>query len=433
MFIGRKEEKKQLETAYLGEHSNLLMLYGREGIGKTALALEFCRGKEYYYFCTPDTTKEMLKAKLLSVLGQSLNGDRGSKKVLILDSFGSIFDDELISMLLDRLDSEEKVMIILISSSINWVENSMVDEAGRLAKALTGIIKLKELKFREIVEWFPKMSVEECIAVKACLGGVPGYLKQWQENRRIRENLISLLLTKGSALENEAEHLLKLELRELSAYNSILLSLAGGHYKLGEIYTDTGFSRAKISVYLKNLIQMDIVEKVNCANVIRYENTQKGLYRIKDSFLRFYYAFVFPNMEAVEEDNGRKLFDEVISGQLTGFIREAYAEVAREFLQIMGRKKALKAQYTDYRVWIGKSGIVDIVAKDENCRNTLAAMCSCEGRDVDVEQVEAFLALLESAGLDCTEIWMFSDRSFSVLAEKRMKQDGIMYISMNDL
>ena len=61
-------------------------------------------------------------------------------------------------------------MIILISSSVNWVENSMVSEAKEISGMLTGIIKLKELSFRETVEWFPKLSVDDCVIIRSVFG-----------------------------------------------------------------------------------------------------------------------------------------------------------------------------------------------------------------------------------------------------------------------
>ena len=49
MFIGRKEERKSLESVYATDRSNLLVLYGKEGIGKTALALHFAQNKKTIY------------------------------------------------------------------------------------------------------------------------------------------------------------------------------------------------------------------------------------------------------------------------------------------------------------------------------------------------------------------------------------------------
>lgn len=53
------------------------------------------------------------------------------------------------------------------------------------------------------------------------------------------------------------------ESRETAVYDTILATLADGrHGKLNDMYAHTGFSRAKISVYLKNLMELELVENV---------------------------------------------------------------------------------------------------------------------------------------------------------------------------
>ena len=107
----------------------------------------------------------------------------------------------------------------------------------------------------EIGSWFNHMSIEDCIAVNAVIGGVPKYLKLWDERKSVAYNIKQLFLVENAPLYAEAEAVLKLELRELAAYNAILAAMASGKNKLNDIYERTAFSRAKISVYLKNLIK----------------------------------------------------------------------------------------------------------------------------------------------------------------------------------
>ena len=65
--------------------------------------------------------------------------------------------------------------------------------------------------------------------------------------------------------------------------------------KLNDIYVHTEFSRAKISVYLKNLMSLDIVEKVASFDTPGTENTMKGIYRISNPYINFWYRFVYPH------------------------------------------------------------------------------------------------------------------------------------------
>ena len=50
-----------------------------------------------------------------------------------------------------------------------------------------------------------------------------------------------------------------------------------GKNKLNDIHEYTGYGRDKISVYLKNLIAREIVEKIFSYDVFGNENTRKGL------------------------------------------------------------------------------------------------------------------------------------------------------------
>ena len=47
MFVGRKNELAKLNDVYGKDGLPVVILYGREGMGKTTLAREFGREKEY--------------------------------------------------------------------------------------------------------------------------------------------------------------------------------------------------------------------------------------------------------------------------------------------------------------------------------------------------------------------------------------------------
>ena len=297
MFIGRKEERKSLESVYATDRSNLLVLYGKEGIGKTALALQFAQNKKTIYerfLPAGDNEHERLVDETFDKIKKG-EYKAEQKTILIFDEFHHIESNKIFSDLVYILSNEEicgRFMILMLSSSINFVENSMININAEFAASITGIIKIQPISFAQMVEWFPNKSVEECIIIRSILGGVPKYLLMWDRSKNIRDNVINLFLRRQSPLLNEPEAVLRKELRELSSYNTILISLGRGLIKLNDLFLATGYSRAKISVYIKNLIEIDVVEKLFSANVKNAENTMKGLYRISDSLLSFYYAFI---------------------------------------------------------------------------------------------------------------------------------------------
>ena len=84
---------------------------------------------------------------------------------------------------------------------------------------------------------------------------------------------------------------MKTSLRELPFYSTILSVLAENEPKLNYLFTRTGFSRAKISVYIKNLIQIDVAEKI-----FSYEPEKAGFCA---EGAVWYYGFLFAVLVSV--------------------------------------------------------------------------------------------------------------------------------------
>ena len=50
MLPGRTEEYKYLDNAFKRDYSQIIVLYGKEGVGKSSLIKDFCKDKELVYF-----------------------------------------------------------------------------------------------------------------------------------------------------------------------------------------------------------------------------------------------------------------------------------------------------------------------------------------------------------------------------------------------
>ncbi len=456
MFIGRQLERRILEEIYASEKSGLVILYGRIGIGKTALVSEFIKDKDaYYYMCRDCTEREQVYTMqsesagifpeneeitgLSKMLETAASPDKNGKrrKIIVLDEFHLCMKEsgltEAITGILSDKDRFENVLFVLCSSSVNWVENEMVQGLGSAARYIIKFMKLKELSFMELGQWFSRFSIEECIAVNAVTGGVPAYLKLWDERKSAPANVKRLFFEEGAPLYREAENVLNTELRELSAYNTILLSLAQGRCKLNDIYLRTGFSRAKISVYIKNLIKLDVVEKVFSADSGNNDNAQKGLYRIRDNFLDFWYRFVFVNRSVIALGRGDVLFEEKLRNEFREYQRESFAELCLEYLKLMSRHKRLKAEYDRFGSWHGKKGRIDILAADPEGR-TIVGICNWGDKRPNAEMYNEILELVHSAGLKPEEVYLFTQKSISAEAMSLyQKQDMIKVIELKDM
>ncbi|MCR5154239.1 MAG: ATP-binding protein [Lachnospiraceae bacterium] len=459
MFIGRTQEQKQLDAVYISARNSAVVLYGRKGMGKTELVRKFSEGKPSVYFLGRELSERELKFQMNEELlgGNALlpvdaelsapsyfetlyaaimrEGFGGKRVVVVLDEFehiakGSTEFAEAFVKLLNDVDLQ--CMFILTSSSVNWVENDMVKCLGMAARSLSGIIKLKPFTFVEMVNRFPKLSIEDTICASAVLGGVPEYLNYWNEKKSVKENITALFLSKNSPLFNETEILLKSELRELSAYNAILSTMAKGNYKLNDIYARTGFSRAKISVYIKNLIELDLVEKIFSFDAAEHANVQKGLYKISDNFLNFSYRFVFPNLSHILARDKADPYQAFVAPGFDAYMRECFKDVCSEYLKIMGKYKKLKADYTNWGSWYGKAGLVDIVAGNDEGK-CLVGFCRFDSKRVTVSDFADYEELIHSAMIEPEEIYVFSKTGFSADFNIFAKRQGVVPVELSDL
>ncbi|MBQ6092014.1 MAG: ATP-binding protein [Lachnospiraceae bacterium] len=436
MFIGRKEERKSLESVYATDRSNLLVLYGKEGIGKTALALHFAQNKKTIYERFLPAGESEHERLVKETFDKIKNGDykQEEKTILIFDEFHHIESKSIYSDIVFILNNEEtcgRFMILMLSSSINFVENSMIELDPGFASSITGIVKIQPISFAQMVEWFPNKSVEECIIIRSILGGVPKYLSMWDKSKGLRENIINLFLTRQAPLIEEPEAVLRKELRELSSYNTILISLGRGLIKLNDLFLATGYSRAKISVYIKNLIEMDVVEKLFSANVKNVENTMKGLYRISDSLLSFYYAFVYPNITRIELGKGSEVYDEMIGPALNSYLRPFFADVCREYLDLMSQYGKLDHEYSHWQTWYGKKGTIDIVGTDSK-NNMICGICSFEDEISTIESFAELKALTAQAGIKKCSFCLFSKNGFDSSIEELANAGEVTVASLKD-
>lgn len=433
MFVGREAELNFLENNYNSEDSRIIVVYGQRGVGKTTLLERFSRNKKSSYFaaraCSPAEQRyqwgcEQREAgqdvprfpEYAELFQNAVNDEEYGKQIIIIDEFhhpvknDSGFMEEIIHFMHSR-PASKPVMFILCTSASGWVENSMIKRMGSTALSIGGLLKVREMKFAEICKLFPGYSGEDYIDIYSILGGIPGLWKSFCADYSARDNIIKNFLSKESRLYGEMSVILSEDLREPAVYSTILACMARGLHKLNDIYKHTGFSRAKISVYLKNLMELELVEKVYSFETSQETDTQKGIYRISNSYVRFYFRFIFPNLSLLRKVTAEEFYERVVADAFPAFAEEAYRRICRE---TVGEYSASVGE------WLGKSGSLDIVAADRNGSLTVAA-CSYASR-MNPEDYEWLLFCMNKAGIKDAVKLLFCEKGFSdELREEAMK------------
>ncbi len=360
------------------------------------------------------------------------------KKVIIIDEFqyivksGSQFMESAVK-LIHGLPKGIEVMFILCSSSIGWVENGMIAKLGDTAYELSGLLKVKELGFDTMMEFFPGFSREQGIEAYAVLGGMPGFWKQFDDKSGIKENICRYILNKDSSLYEEGQRIVERELREMGVYNTILAAMAAGHNKLNDLYLQTGFSRAKISVYLKNLIELELVEKVFSYDTEGKANTQKGIYRISNHFVHFYFTFLYPNLSSLETLTPGEFYNKYIGLTFKNYVANYFRTICRQCIERWNKWGRLPFKVNRIGEWVGKFGNIDVVAQGEG-EKTLISVCNWERPVMRYDDYEWLLFCAEKAKLKADYVYLFSIQRFDekLNLEARIKHN-LKLISLDDM
>lgn len=396
MFIGRESELKFLQDKYEETKGQLIVLYGRRRVGKTETLREFCNGKPHIFFSCAQTTDRVQLSKFSKRLLQEdiparkyvtefadwekafqaildlPYGDK--KKLVVIDEFpymcrGNKSIPSILQNLWDADFKNSNVMIILCGSAMSFIEKELLAEKNPLYGRATGIYKMNEMGFYDAIKFFPNYSPREKVLAYAILGGIPHYLIQWNPKLTIAENIKRNILTKGCVLYSEVDFLLHQELRETPIYNSIIEAVALGNTKLNDISQKSLLEdTSKTSVYLKNLIELGIIQREFSvdAGIKEQANTSRGIYRLTDNFFRFWYAFGFVNFSQLEDGDVDGVYDYIVEPSLHDFASYSFEEVCKEFIRQMQKKNELPFRYYKMGRWFGKTTV-----RDEKAENGL--------------------------------------------------------------
>lgn len=453
-MVVRNGEQKFLERMYKKDGNQLVVFYGRKNIGIGALLRDFCKDKKsVYYYARQASEKEQkrmfgieIEAKFNIKLAENsydtffkrIRSGDASKLILIIDEFQRIVkkDPQFIESIL-RLKSKKlypgPVFILLVSSSVIWVEQDFGKVIGTHNKKINEVYKVKEIKFVDLVQSFPSYSVSECVQVYGIIGGIPGYMNRWDSGEHIKFNICKHVLSRDGFLYHEAENFIRDELRELSVYNTILAAIASGKRKLNDLFRYTEYSRAKICVYLKNLMEFEVIEKVYSFETGGWENTQKGLYQIKNTYINFWFKYIFPHLSELHTMEAENYYEKYIAHDLEQYLNRYFQKVCTEYLELMSLVNRLPLKICKTGTWIGKQGSIDIIAQN-SIRENLIGLCNWSEEQMTVERYHDLADSMKKAKIKAKYYYLFSAKNFdSPLKKLAEEDDRIVLVDMNRL
>lgn len=462
MFIGREDELGFLQSKYNQQSGQLIVLYGRRRIGKTETLRKFCEDKEHiFYSCIecPDEqqlagisfrilqednpaakyiTKFQEWKQVFENIGETATENR--KKLLVIDEFPYMVKNNtsipsVLQNVWDEKLKNKNVMIILCGSAMSFIEKEVLSEKNPLYGRATGILKMKEMNFFDAIKFIPDYSIEEQITVYSILGGIPHYLKQFNDQISLKENIIQNILTTGSILYSEVEFLLRQELRETSIYNAIIEAVALGNTRLNDIYQKTQIDKSKISAYLKNLMDLGIVcrEFSVDAKIKEQANVSRGLYQLTDNYFRFWYAFVFQNQSELEDGDAEGIWNYVVKTELDNFVSHIFEKICIQYLRKQNKQNKLPFHFVQIGRWWNKTDEIDVMAVDRTKKKILLGECKYKNTKMQVSDLRHLQEKYKLGESEKAFFWLFSKKGFSDELLRVAKLEAVNLVTLNEL
>ncbi len=119
------------------------------------------------------------------------------------------------------------------------------------------------------------------------------------------------------------------------------------------IHSKTQLEKSKITAYLRNLMELGIVEREFSvlATAKEREGSQRGLYQLTDPYFRFWYSFVYSSYSELEEGDIDGVWQYHIEPQLHQFVSRMYEKICIEYLRQQNKEGKLPFHFTKIGRW----------------------------------------------------------------------------------
>ncbi|MFH1161409.1 MAG: ATP-binding protein [bacterium] len=403
-FINRQRELAFLGQEYTLKRSSFVVIYGRRRLGKTALIKEFIKDKPQAVYFLADKSSETMTINLFKdVITRSLGKQFLSdvtfstwdqlfqyylqelnfsvKQILVIDEFQYLVwanpsFPSILQRIWDEYLKERNIMLILCGSSVSMMLSEVLNYDSPLYGRRTGQIQMEPLTFQSFREFYPESNNISLLEFYGITGGVPKYIEFFDSRKPLLPQIRESYLNVDHFLNQEARFILSEEINEPINYFSILKSIAGGNHTISGISNDLKFPLQKITPYLHTLQQIGLVERIVPVTEPAPHKSKKGLYRIRDHYLLFWFRYIFPYQSDIAMGNIGWLLEK-IRKEYSDYIGPVFEEISRQSIPSL-----YPGKYTRIGSWWDKHNEVDIICLNAETREVLIGECKWTNKRV---------------------------------------------------
>ncbi len=441
MFVGRKEELKELKEMLESNSFKAALIYGKRRVGKTEIITQALKETDKIV-CSFECKKTNLDLNLQTLSEYFLNlfnlpnivfKDFDSffdfvfryslekEFVFVIDEFSFLLEEDFsiessLAIAIDKYKNESKMKLIISGSYVQLIEK-MIDSTSHCYGRFTNILLIRPFDYYESSLFYPNYSDEDKFICYSVFGGLAYFNSLINDSKSVEDNICSLIIKKDSILEAELNQMILLETTKINRLNDLILLIARGKTKYADILSVLSQEKlTKPDYLLKKLIEMDIIEKVVPIN--KKENKKLTFYQFKDNFFSFYYKYIFASPYSLIRGNPKMFFDNFIKDDFyKNFLPKSFEKVSKEFLLRENLKGKIKPIFKDIGTYFyddSKNKVnrqFDVVSLDEN--GYISYECKFTSEKVNKKVIEEELSQSKSLEIPFYRLGFISKNGFS--------------------
>jgi AAA+ ATPase superfamily predicted ATPase len=422
-FVDRQREFWELDEVSGKRGAHFVVVYGRRRVGKTTLLLHWLQRTDLpsFYWVARRETADASRLSMARALWRWAYPDSPDQGPPHFDSWSSlliqmarmigeqpvivIFDEfpyavesdpalpSHLQAVWDHHLKDKPLTLILVGSHIGMMVDLSHYQAPLYGR-VTAQLPVDPLPYATLADFFPRYTTAERVATYAVLGGVPAYLERFDDQQSLSANVRRHLFRRTGMFRSEPAVLIGDLVRETRTYEAVMRAVATGSHTPAEIAKVSGLAASNLSPYLARLRELGLIERRIPATIPPAERrtTTRSRYHLRDSYLRFYFRFVEPNLELVELELTSLLWER-ISEQFRAFVGQtAFEDLCREWVLVQARAGHLPLAPEIVGSHWASDAQVNVVALNWRDREILLGECkwgsSSVGRSVVRELVD---------------------------------------------